>query len=1126
MLFERSTVILLLCSLTLWVAPSEKDTLNGVREKRLWPGDRLQSTPWGNWDRLRASVIMKATAILLCSLFCFLFTSELPAAIGNDLFANRTTLTGTNVTVTGNNSGADTESGEDTGTGNVLWFYSVWYAWTAPTNGVVHLSGSTAVWNFYMTIRVCRGSAVNALTWAAVTPDGGVPVTTGDTIAIQVASIYYPLWSGGGGTGPFTLTLSLEVPAPTSANDAFANRVELATPAYHFDGGIYGATSEPGEPLPSGTSRTLWWKFIAPEAGVLTVWPSTPQFTPVMTLYEGASLGSLATVAPLNSYRYRLQAGHEYALQMATGYLPGGAFALDTRFFPLTNDCFAGSTHLEGTNITYVGNFTTATFETNEPNPGAMNTIWVSWTAPFTGRARFSGVSTPYFQYGALYTGPTLDHLQPVRTVGMDNGRCDFLAIEGTVYRFQFAGGGDECTLSLQLYPWGQATNDFFATARRASGQYVNQGLEQEWFSVADATAELGEPAHLGGTPFKSLWWKWTAPMHGDASFWAERSLATNVVLAAYKGNAVEALTLLAKGTNNVLFAVNGGDVYYIAAAVPPNALGDVLVYGWSSSQSSATRAVPGNLLQEPSWEGTAILGAQYWKTSGGIGGAVNESGGCDGTTWPTLPGGAQVWQDIPTAPGRDHSIRFAMRANSKYVGGGGGDGQVRVLWDGQEIGVGNLPAAELNFWHWAEFTAIANNPTSRVAFVNLARNVELDAFSVVPLTEPPQIVNQPSSASVIAGGTASFVVGASGSSPLTYSWSFNGSPLKVLTSPILLLESVTTNQAGTYQAVVSNLYGAVASVPVLLVVEAPTNPVILWQPYGDTVGVGGYYSFSVVAAGTLPLSYQWLKDNGEIVGATNRNLTFASVDFTNTGIYAIRVQNNAGIVWSLGAKLVVTNALYGGGKVNFGNQFFFGTNMDAPVFDIDGATGLNGSNYLAQLYGGPSLELLRPVGQPSPFRSGFGAGYFFPQIVTLPTVPPGSNAVLQVRAWEGNKSSSYEEARAMGGRFGKSELLTVAVGGGPIPPANLVGLQSFSLQAGLPQFACGQIFFVERQPGGVVVWSHRGEPGFRYVIERSVHGFEWRPHLVITNVLSTATFTDSTNSGSVVVFYRSRILD
>lgn len=811
---------------------------------------------------------------------------------------------------------------------------------------------------------------------------------------------------------------------------------------------------------------------------------------------------------------------------MATGYVPGGGFALDTRFFPLTNDFFAGSTRLEGTNLTFVGSLTTATFEPNEPNPGATNTIWMSWAAPFTGRARFSRATTPYFQYLALYTGPTLDRLQPVRTVGMDNGRFDFLAVAGTVYHFQMAGGADECTLSLQIFPWEPATNDAFATARQVAGQYINQGIDEEWFALADASAELGEPEHVGGAPFESLWWKWTAPVHGSAGFYAERSLATNVVLGAYRGNAVEALTRLGRGTNFVGFAVTGGQTYYLAAAVPTNALGDVLVYGGIDAQSSASRAVPGNLLLEPSWEGTGILDAQHWGMAGGVGGAVNESGGCDGTTWPALGYGAKVWQDIPTVRGRTYAIRFALRADPKYVGSGGGDGQVRVLWDNQDIGAGILPEAEAGFWHWAQLTATASNSISRIVFTNAARNIEADAFSVVAQADPPQIVTQPGSASVISGGTATFVVGATGTAPFTYQWLFNGAPYATLSSPVLILDPVSTNQAGIYQAIVTNAFGAATSAPVTLRVEAPTAPVILWQPYGDTVGVGGYFSLSAVAAGTLPLSYQWFKDDYPLAGATNRLLTFPSVEFTNSGTYGVRVQNNAGIVWSLGAKLVVTNALDGGGQVYFNNRFFAATNVDAPVFDLDGVTRLNGSNYLAQLYGGPALEWLRPAGQPAAFLSGYAAGYFYPQVVSLPTVPPGSNAVLQVRAWDGTKGSSYEEARALGGRFGSSELFTIPVGGGVLPPANLLGLLSFSLQAGRPQFALGEISFVERQPGNILVWAHHGEPGFRYLIEKSLHGFEWRPFLVITNVTGTTTFTDSASSGPNATFYRSRILD
>jgi hypothetical protein len=45
-----------------------------------------------------------------------------------------------------------------------------------------------------MSIRTYHGTAVNALTLAPTTLDGAVPVTAGDTIQIQVASVYYAIW--------------------------------------------------------------------------------------------------------------------------------------------------------------------------------------------------------------------------------------------------------------------------------------------------------------------------------------------------------------------------------------------------------------------------------------------------------------------------------------------------------------------------------------------------------------------------------------------------------------------------------------------------------------------------------------------------------------------------------------------------------------------------------------------------------------------------------------------------------------------------------------------------------------------------------------------------------------------
>jgi hypothetical protein len=70
------------------------------------------------------------------------------AAPANDNFVNRTVLSGTNLTVSGSNVGAGTESGEYIGGGNIYYFYSVWYEWTAPTNGVLYVSGSTTAYGF------------------------------------------------------------------------------------------------------------------------------------------------------------------------------------------------------------------------------------------------------------------------------------------------------------------------------------------------------------------------------------------------------------------------------------------------------------------------------------------------------------------------------------------------------------------------------------------------------------------------------------------------------------------------------------------------------------------------------------------------------------------------------------------------------------------------------------------------------------------------------------------------------------------------------------------------------------------------------------------------------------------
>jgi len=571
---------------------------------------------------------------------------------------------------------------------------------------------------------------------------------------------------------------------------------------------------------------------------------------------------------------------------------------------------------------------------------------------------------------------------------------------------------------------------------------------------------------------------------------------------------------LVGKSTNDVDFYVQGGRTYYIAAATAPDAGGDVYLEAGGASSCTTSIPVPGNLLCEPSFENT-YLGLTCWGVSGDYGGYVNESGGADGTTWPLLVGGTRFWQDFATVPGRTYQIKFAfMLDGARFL----------VKWNDQSLGVAEIPLGEGTFWHWTNFPAVANSTTTRLLLDAIGGNACLDAVSVVWMSEPPAIVTKPSPVSTFEGAAASFLVGATGAPPLGYQWYFNGVPLPGRTSQSLLLDGVTPSQAGQYGVVITNAFGSVTSAPVALLVEKPAGPAIVLQPYGEAVAPGGYFALSVVAMGTPPLFYQWYCDGVPIIDATNRHLVFNSFVATNAGTYTVKIWNSAESVWSLPASLYVGETISGGGVVLLANTFRIGNlSFEAPVFDVDGATRLSGTNYVAQLYAGKTLAEMRPAGEPTPFFAGYGAGLFNSTVVLLPTVPPGSNALVQIRVWDRSKAASYEEARAVGSKFGRSGIMTITAGGGDYPTDYLVDLRSFSLSAGLPQFVAGRIQLASLAPDGSATWLLQGEAGYRYVIERSTN-FVWRPLLVLTNTSGTATFSDP--APTVPSFYRARILD
>jgi hypothetical protein len=80
----------------------------------------------------------------------------------------------------------------------------------------------------------------------------------------------------------------------------------------------------------------------------------------------------------------------------------------------------------------------------------------------------------------------------------------------------------------------------------------------------------------------------------------------------------------------------------------------------------------------------------------------------------------------------------------------------------------------------------------------------------------------------------------------------------------------------------------------------------IIVQPTNQSVMVNNSATFTVVASGTLPLSYQWSFNSTNLVGATNASLTLASVQLTQSGNYSVLVTNSYGLTNSANAVLTV----------------------------------------------------------------------------------------------------------------------------------------------------------------------------------------------------------------------------
>ena len=201
-----------------------------------------------------------------------------------------------------------------------------------------------------------------------------------------------------------------------------------------------------------------------------------------------------------------------------------------------------------------------------------------------------------------------------------------------------------------------------------------------------------------------------------------------------------------------------------------------------------------------------------------------------------------------------------------------------------------------------AEFSVVVSNSAGTVTSSNASLTVTSQAVK-------PSITGQPFAQPVTAGQTATFTVEATGTSPLRYQWKKNGTNIDgATTSSYTTPATLLTDNGTEYSVEVSNDVGtASSSIGILTVTMAP---VISTQPAAKTVTVGETATFSVAAAGSATLRYQWKKNGTAIDGETTSSYTTPATQLADSGTqYSVEVSNDLGKVTSEDAILTVTLA-------------------------------------------------------------------------------------------------------------------------------------------------------------------------------------------------------------------------
>ena len=518
--------------------------------------------------------------------------------------------------------------------------------------------------------------------------------------------------------------------------------------------------------------------------------------------------------------------------------------------------------------------------------PATGGERWYSWRAPGTGIATFDTAGSTFDTVLAVYTG-TADALT---LIASDDDRGGFLTSEvrfnataGTTYLISVQGFGNAVGQIVVSFDLVATSQQLPVLTNSPQSVAATVGSDVSFVAVATGTdlvyQWLGNGTEIPGETGPTL--QLTNVQEADALSYSVRVTSTTVVANPVSVESLPALLHI--GTVNSLSA----DKFLEA----PRLTGGVALQSAEKTERIELRSLraAGAVVE-------GFSGALAFSTFG----ATKEQGEpnhCD------VVGGASRW--ITYVAPEDGVVRITTEGSEfdtvlgVYSGGATSFASLRLeACDNDSGGNGRTSAANVRVTAGNQYFIAIDGVGGATGLAKL--NYEF--------ATGPAIATQPEGVSVSVGEqvvffvqTADPVAGATAIEP-SYRWTKDGFPIPGQTANNLIFAGVTLSDSGEYRVIVSNFAGSTTSETVRLDVSVPLA--LTTQPVSQSVAGGDPISFSVVASGSDPISYQWQLNRTDVPGATARNYSITSAQTGDEGSYTVVVSNPIGTVTSDAATL------------------------------------------------------------------------------------------------------------------------------------------------------------------------------------------------------------------------------